>query len=237
VNAKLLIVEDHDIVAVGLKSALQAAAPKGSSYEMVFAGHLAAAGELMDSSFDLVLLDLSLPDSDEQDALAGLRALRARAPDTPIVVFSAVESPALIREALAAGAAGYIPKCTKICIVVAAIEIALSGGIYLPPHLMPLLAALTESEAVETPAPALPGSSLTPRQQSVLALILQGHSNKSIARALGLSVGTIKNYVSLLLRSVNLKTRSEILACAIQISEPTILPSSPIASSHRGDQR
>jgi DNA-binding NarL/FixJ family response regulator len=58
----------------------------------------------------------------------------------------------------------------------------------------------------------LAGVSLTHRQQSVLALLLEGRSNKEIARALGLSVGTVKNYVSALLRSTNVKTRAQILA-------------------------
>jgi DNA-binding NarL/FixJ family response regulator len=212
-RTKLLVVEDHDIIAVGLKAALQAAAPAGSAFDMVFAGSLAAAGELLDSSFSLVLLDLCLPDSEPHDCLGGLRMLYPRAQDIPIVIFSAVDSAALIREALGAGAAGFIPKRTKMAIVVAAIEIVLNGGIYLPPHLMPLLATLTEGERLENASPhLLTGFALTQRQQSVLALLLEGQSNKHIARSLGLSVGTVKNYVSALLKSTNVKTRSQILA-------------------------
>jgi DNA-binding NarL/FixJ family response regulator len=192
---------------------LQAAAPPGSTYDVVLAGSLAAATLVLDSSFNLILLDLCLPDCDQHDPLAGLRTLYPTAQETPIVIFSAVESAALIREALGAGAAGFIPKRTKMAIVVSAIEIVLNGGIYLPPHLMPLLASLTEGERAENASPhVLTGFALTQRQQSVMALLLEGQSNKHIARSLGLSVGTVKNYVSALIKTTNVKTRSQILA-------------------------
>jgi DNA-binding NarL/FixJ family response regulator len=78
---------------------------------------------------------------------------------------------------------------------------------------MPLLTSLTDPEAAGNDSPhMLAGLSLTKRQQSVLALLLEGQSNKEIARVLGLSVGTVKNYVSALLRSTNAKTRTRILA-------------------------
>jgi DNA-binding NarL/FixJ family response regulator len=210
---KLLVVEDHELVAVGLQSALQASSPAEMKYELLFSNSLAAALAVIDPSLTLILLDLCLPDVDEQDPLSGLRTLYQLVPDTPIVIFSAIESPALIGAALKAGAAGFIPKRTKTGIVIAAIEIVLNGGIYLPPHLMSLLANLTEPEPADGGStPMLTGLSLTPRQQSVLELLLDGQSNKEIARALSLSVGTVKNYVSELLRSTNTKTRSRILA-------------------------
>jgi DNA-binding NarL/FixJ family response regulator len=209
---KLLVVEDHEIIVIGLQSALQPAPPAEPRYEFVIANLLAVARDAIDESIDLVLLDLCLPDADLHDPLAGLRMLYPRAQETPIIIFSATESPALIREALGAGAAGFIPKCMKMGIV-AAIDMVLNGGVYLPPHLMPLLASLTEpATADHAPPHMLAGVSLTHRQQSVLVLLLEGQSNKEIARALGLSVGTVKNYVSALLRSTNVKTRAQILA-------------------------
>jgi DNA-binding NarL/FixJ family response regulator len=210
---KLLVVEDHEIIVIGLQSALQPAPPAEPKYEFVIANLLAIAHAAIDESVDLILLDLCLPDADLHDPLAGLRMLYPRAQETPIIIFSATESPALIREALGAGAAGFIPKCMKMGIVVAAIDMVLKGGVYLPPHLMPLLASLTEpATADHGPPHMLAGVLLTHRQQSVLVLLLEGQSNKEIARALGLSVGTVKNYVSALLRSTNVKTRMQILA-------------------------
>jgi DNA-binding NarL/FixJ family response regulator len=210
---KLLVVEDHEIIVIGLQSALQASSPAEPKYEFVIANSLAIAHEAIVDSIDLILLDLCLPDADNHDPLAGLRTLYRSAPETPIIIFSAIESPALIREALGAGAAGFIPKRMKTSMVVAAIDIVLKGGMYLPPHLMPLLTSLTEPETADRgPRHILAGFSLTQRQQSVLALLLEGQSNKEIARVLGLSVGTVKNYVSALLRATNVKTRSQILA-------------------------
>jgi DNA-binding NarL/FixJ family response regulator len=210
---KLLVVEDHEIMFIGLQAALQASSPVESNYELLLAKSLATALEALDPSFNLILLDLCLPDEDEHDPLAGLRMLYQRAQDIPIVIFSANESPALIREALGTGAAGFVPKRMNLEIVLAAIDIVLAGGIYVPPHLMSLLTSLTDPEPVaKDSSHMLTGLSLTARQQSVLALLLEGQSNKEIARTLGLSIGTVKNYVSELLRSTKAKTRSRILA-------------------------
>jgi DNA-binding NarL/FixJ family response regulator len=206
----LLVVEDHELVVLGLQAALLACESK---YSLVWTKSLAMALEAIDPSVDAILLDLCLPDVDELDPLSGLRTLYESAQDIPIVIFSANESPALIREALGAGAAGFIPKRTKLGVAVAAIDIVLNGGMYLPPHLMSLLTHLTEPEPGDDGSSLAPaGLTLTPRQQSVFDLLLEGRSNKEIARALQLSVGTVKNYVSELLRSTNAKTRSRILA-------------------------
>jgi DNA-binding NarL/FixJ family response regulator len=207
---KLLVIEDHEIVVVGLQAALLACESK---YALVWAKSLAMALQAIDPSVDAILLDLCLPDVDELNPLSGLRTLYESAQDIPIVIFSANESPALIREALGAGAAGFIPKRTKLGVAVAAIDIVLNGGMYLPPHLISLLTHLTEPEPGDDGSSLAPaGLTLTPRQKSVFDLLLEGRSNKEIARALQLSVGTVKNYVSELLRSTNAKTRSRILA-------------------------
>jgi DNA-binding NarL/FixJ family response regulator len=206
----ILIVEGHELIVAGLHGALLACESK---YALVRTRSLAMALEAIDPSVNAILLDLHLPDVHERDPLSGLRTLYESAQDIPIVIFSANESPVLIREALGAGAAGFIPKRTKLGVAVAAIDIVLNGGMYLPPHLMSLLTHLTEPEPGDSGSPhPFAGLTLTPRQQSVLDLLLEGRSNKEIAHVLQLSVGTVKNYVSELLRSTNAKTRSRILA-------------------------
>jgi DNA-binding NarL/FixJ family response regulator len=213
-KVRLLVVEDHEVVVLGLQSAF-CDIPR---FDLRFAASRAEAIKCLEQPVDLILLDLYLPDVPVLDPLSCLKGLRQSNKDTPVLVFSGSQSSALIRASLEAGASGFIPKSTSIPVLVSAMDLVLNGGTYLPPHLLTMLDGKSLSPASE---PTLPQMELrlTPRQQSVLALLLEGRSNKEIAGTLGLSVGTIKNYVSDLLKSTNAKTRGRILA---MLSTPTV---------------
>jgi DNA-binding NarL/FixJ family response regulator len=90
---------------------------------------VARAPDALNPSLNLILLDLDLPDVDSHDPLSGLRVLYQRVPETPIAIFLAKASPALIREALKAGAAGFSPKRLKTGIIFAAIDIVLKRAL------------------------------------------------------------------------------------------------------------
>jgi DNA-binding NarL/FixJ family response regulator len=214
----VLVVDDHDIVATGLRSALQSSAT-WANCRVINAPSIHEALQALTPLPDLILLDLHLPDVGVDEPFRGLSLLRTHAPQVPTAIFTANESTALIRDALREGAAGFIPKRTDGRSIAAIIDFVLKGGIYIPPHLVSLLGEVPTSPAcAEQPRRAHRSTadsaetSLTPRQRSVLSLVLQGLSNKEIARALGLTVGTTKNYVSELLKASNVRTRSEMLA-------------------------
>jgi DNA-binding NarL/FixJ family response regulator len=215
-KVRLLVVEDHEIVVLGLQGALCG----NPRFDLVFAASLAEANRCVEQPPDLILLDLYLPDVSAGDPLFCLKSLRLSCKDVPILIFSGNQSPAIIRSALEAGASGFVPKTTSIPVLTAALDLVLHGGTYLPPHLLALLDGKHPGPSPDS-VPVATELRLTPRQQSVLALLLEGRSNKEIAGALGLSVGTIKNYVSDLLKSTNAKTRGRILAT---------LSSGPVAS-------
>jgi DNA-binding NarL/FixJ family response regulator len=100
-------------MVTGLQLALRSASAE-TRYELVFAKSLARAPpDALNPSLNLISLDLDLPDVDPHDPLSGLRVLYQRVPETLIAIFSANESPALIREALKAGAASFSPKRLK----------------------------------------------------------------------------------------------------------------------------
>jgi len=88
----------------------------------------------------------------------------------------------------------------------------LHGGLYLPPHVISKMRGLGAASEDHLPLRVLAGSPLTARQQSVLDLLLLGQSNKDIAQRLGLSVGTVKNYVSGLLKLARASTRGRLQA-------------------------
>lgn len=160
---------------------------------------------------DLILLDLALPGL---DGLAVLPKLRALAPTVPLVVLSASEKPADVRQALENGAAGYIPKSCSSHEMITALRLVLTGKIYLPTA---LLAALETLEASPSPLETSAYVEFTPRQQAeftprqleVLHLMGQGLSNKGIGKHLHVAEGTVKLHVAAILRLLNTCNRTQ----------------------------
>lgn len=152
---------------------------------------------------DLILLDLALPGL---DGLAVLPELRALAPTVPLVILSASENPADVRQALEDGAAGYIPKSCSSHEMITALRLVLTGKIYLPTTLLASLEALQPSPL---PAETSTHAGLTPRQLEVLHLLGQGLSNKAIGKQLNVAEGTVKLHVAAILRLLNTRNRTQ----------------------------
>lgn len=209
---KILIVDDHPLIREALRHVLTVLDAGISLIEAQnFAETLAAAGENPD--LDLILFDLGLPDVDGIDALA---ELRKRHPGTPVVVLSATEQPATVTRAIDAGAMGYIPKTTSSQLLLNALRLVLAGGVYLPVEVLhqhegaPEPALRLAAEASRGGNMLLPQEiGLTARQAGVLALLVQGKSNKLIARGLGLAEGTVKIHVTAILKALNVSNRTQ----------------------------
>jgi DNA-binding NarL/FixJ family response regulator len=162
------------------------------------AGSLAEACALCDAHPDLrlVLVDLGLPDA---LGMSSLVTLRARAPQARHVVVSADDRPQTVLDAIDAGAVGFIPKTSEFRTMVDAIDQVLQGGVYLPPS-----ATYRAGNAGLDDAPAL-----SPRQLAVLGLLVEGHSNKAICRALDLSASTVKTHLEIIFRRLAVNSRSQ----------------------------
>jgi DNA-binding NarL/FixJ family response regulator len=200
---KVVICDDHALFRDGLRLVL---ADLDDSPELVdFAtvdqlfDHLSA-----DDEIDLVLLDLNLPGS---DGMATLRALRASHPTVPVVIVSASEEVADIRSVLAAGAAGFVPKSSPSSILLAALRMVLSGGIYVPPVVLAEQDALAQPDRARDRRDRAYG--LTPRQLEVLRLMGKGLTNKDICRVLDLAEGTVKAHVAAVLEILQVSNRTE----------------------------
>lgn len=209
---KILIVDDHPLIREALRHVLTVLDADINLIEAQnFADGLAAVADHAD--LDLILLDLGLPDMDGIEALA---ELRRRHPAARVVVLSASEQPATVMRALDAGAMGFIPKTTSSHLLLNALRLVLAGGVYLP------FEVLRQHEG--TPEPALRlaaaasqgGKMLTPhalgltsRQGDVLALMVQGKSNKLICRDLDIAEGTVKIHVTAILKSLNVLNRTQ----------------------------
>ena len=158
---------------------------------------------------DLILLDLTLPGLNGLSALPELHELR---PTVPLVILSASEDSADIRQALDAGAMGYIPKSSSSHEMITALRLVLAGEIYVPPAMLAALEALeTASSPVDT-ASSLEEKGidgLTPRQMEVLRLMAQGLSNKGICKRLNVAEGTVKLHVTAVMRALNTCNRTQ----------------------------
>jgi DNA-binding NarL/FixJ family response regulator len=165
-------------------------------------------------SYDLVLLDLHMPGLNGMDALA---AMREAAPGTPLVVLSAESDPGVVRAAIEGGAMGFIPKSSTPEVLIQALRLVLSKGVYLPPLV------LEAADAARSPSAALPQTAkivlpgLTPRQMEVLHCVIRGKSNKTIARELDLSEGTVKTHISAMFHALGVHSRTEAVYAAAKL--------------------
>lgn len=196
---KILVVDDHTLIREGLRHVLRGL---GGEVEVLEAANGARAFEITQQhpDLDLVLLDYHLPD------LNGLQALDVfaqRWPELPIIVLSGSINPHIMRQVLHKGAAAFLTKSSMSDELLSVMRLVLAGNIPAPQ----LPASSYSPEAIELP-------SLTPRQQEVLQLLVDGYSNKEIGRQLGLSNETVKNHVSSILRSFGVSTRTQAVAAA-----------------------
>lgn len=214
-SRSILIVEDHQIVRDGIRNLIRAVL-KGTAVEFFEASSLASARHLVEQqrqSLDLILLDIYLPDTATNDVFECLKQDWA---GLPVVVVSACEDWKLVADFMKVGVLGYIPKSSNVSVMSNALLLIFSGGRYFPPQAFGLLEPSHEFVHHLTEDKALLESShedmgLSPRQKEALSLILRGYPNKEIARKLGVSVGTAKNYVAAVLRAYNASSRAKVL--------------------------
>jgi len=205
---KVLVVDDHALIREALRGVLKelkddAAIIEASSAQQA----MRLVGEHPD--LGLILLDLNLPDRNGFDVLA---ELRERYPGISAVVLSALNDRDTVTKALDLGALGFIPKSSTRELMLSALRLILSGGIYIPPDILARREASqapTNKSGTE-PRPSSPRDlGLTDRQVDVLALMMQGKSNKAICRALDLAEPTVKNHVTAILKALKVSNRTE----------------------------
>jgi DNA-binding NarL/FixJ family response regulator len=199
---KVLIADDHPLVRDALARTVAQLRPQAQPLHA--ASHDEALACLAAEQPPLALVDLHMPG---MDGTLALRRLRAASPTTRLLVVSGDDDPAVMRAALAAGAAGFVPKSEPPERLEQALALVLAGGTWLPSQ------ALADFRAGATPPRADPGA-LTPRQTDVLHGLMRGLPNKLIARELGLTEGTVKIHIAAILRALQAKNRTEAVVVA-----------------------
>jgi len=213
---KILIADDHELFRDGLRHVLD---QLGGSLTIVEASDFsqAVAAVEREPDIDIVLLDLAMPGMTWNEGLTRLKELL---PETvPLIVLSASDDRRHVLQAVNMGAAGFIPKTSSSRVMLSALKLVLSGGVYLPPAL--LEQGSGQGDGMGPMASESAVSFLTPRQREVLALLGQGKSNKEIARVLQLAEGTVKLHVTAILKALNVNNRTRAVVAASQLGLTT----------------
>jgi DNA-binding NarL/FixJ family response regulator len=219
---KFLVVDDHELIREAMRGALK---QLDSDATILEASQSCEAMEAIEAhaDLDLVLLDLNLPD---RDGFSVLIDLRKSHPSISVVVMSAQQDRDSVVRALQLGALGFIPKSAPRKVILGALQLVNSGGIYIPPQALaqepssppslPKVPGFPAAFDAELPAAAPADLGLTDRQVDVLALMMKGKSNKAICRLLDLSEPTVKSHVSAILKALKVSNRTE---AVIAVSE------------------
>lgn len=223
---EVLVVDDHVLFRDGLALLLR---QKDADNQIHTCGTTAEAIRFTEShdDLDLILLDYNLPDGNGLDLLYQLKEVL---PATPIALLSGVEDPALIQSALKAGASGFITKTSTSEVMLGAVALIMSGGVYVPPAILAgdqyagpsvsnsgSTAQSQVSDTARQPAGTTPSNyQLTERQKDVLKEMVKGLSNKEIARELNMSPSTVKVHVAAILKALDVKNRTQVVSLAQQ---------------------
>lgn len=191
----ILLVDDHQLFAAGLRMLLAEASPD-SQVTVVHSVADALAGV---GHFDLIFLDLRLPDAIGFDGLTRVKAFYEAA---LIVVLSSEENPQKIRECIQLGAMGFVPKSSSPEKLLLAMSRILDGRTYLPVEVVAELSGHDDQKLAFSNA-------LSPRQHEVLMKVVQGKPNKVIAKELGISDQTVKSHVMAVLSALSVSNRTE----------------------------
>jgi DNA-binding NarL/FixJ family response regulator len=207
---KILVVDDHALIREALRCVLKEV--KGDA-TILEASSCNQAMQIVAEHTDLklILLDLNLPD---RDGFSVLSELGEHYPAISVVVLSAQQDRGSVVRALDLGALGFIPKSGQREVMVSALQLVLAGGIYIPPEVLSRDKPAAREPDETRPAAGRPRVSpsdlgLTERQVDVLALMMQGKSNKAICRVLNLAEPTVKNHVTAILKALEVSNRTE----------------------------
>src|SRR5215211_3795527 len=205
----MIIADDHELARAGLRTMLE------GDRSLTLVGEATNGREALalcqELRPDLALLDVRMP---EMDGLAAARAIRQACPQTRVLIVTTHENPDYLLAALKAGAAGYVLKDVTRQELLNTIRRVLRGESVLSSEIA--ARALQDMADKQTRPTSAPAEQLTPREREVLAQIIEGHTNRQIAQALSVSVGTVKFHVEHIIAKLGVADRTQAAVRAVE---------------------
>lgn len=221
----VLLIDDHPLMLDALATVVQGLEDAVSVTRIATGCAARSLIAQRHGNFDLVLLDLHLSDV---NGISLLQEVHKDYPELPVVIVSGSENKDDIALAIKSGALGFVPKRVSNQVLLGALRHVRSGGVYFPESRQCSSEVDPEAESFEelnadvlrtvyeTPS-SLSELGLTPRQQDTLICLIQGKSNKAIARELGISTETVKNHVNGVMRTLGVNSRLKVAVAVSQV--------------------
>lgn len=206
---RIIIVDDHEVVRLGLRTLLERH-PDFTVVEEASTANEAVQKTLLLEP-DVVVMDIRLPGSSGIDAC---RKIVAQSPETKVIMLTSYAEDDMLFDAISAGACGYVLKQIGSDDLIRAVEAVGKGEALLDPALTQRVFARVREAARREKGEAFSG--LTDQEMRVLAQVAEGKTNREIADTLFLGEGTVRNYVSSILSKLNLTNRAEAAAYAVK---------------------
>jgi DNA-binding NarL/FixJ family response regulator len=208
VAIRTLLVDDHELVRQGIAAMLQNA---GDVQVVAEARTGREALEVARRELpDVVLMDVKMPD---MDGLEATRKIKEERPRTAVVMLTMHDNPSYLRDAVRAGAAGYLLKDVSQEELIDAIRQVATGGAFIESQMLKgMLSEMKPSGGATPPA----AKNLTKREREILTLVAEGMSNREIAERLVLSPETVKSHVAAILEKLNVSDRTQAAIYAVR---------------------
>lgn len=219
-HLKILLVDDHEVVRLGLKALLS----RYPHFEVVAEASNAdeAVSRALQYRPDVVVMDIRLPG---RNGIEATREITNNMPKVDVIVLTSYAEEELLFDAIRAGASGYVLKQIGSDDLIRALEAVGRGEALLDPKLT--RSVFNRVRDAERQAEGSVFAGLTEQELRVLALVSEGRTNKEIARTIHLSNGTVRNYVSNLMHKLGVSNRAEAAAFAVQHHIYDYLPKMP----------
>jgi DNA-binding NarL/FixJ family response regulator len=209
---RVFIVDDHPVVREGLRMTMER-----SEKDMVVVGEASDGMALLKAAAtipaDVYILDITMPN---MNGIEAARELLKRCPTAKVIMLSLHDTKAMVEEALAAGARGYLTKEMATRNVVEAVIEVHAGRYYLCPKVAHFIVEAGRKAGKGRRKPGSAPAALTGREKRVLQLIAEGHSNKEIAAMLELSVNTIHVHRNNLMAKLNIHKQADLVCYALK---------------------
>jgi DNA-binding NarL/FixJ family response regulator len=206
---RILVVDDHEVVRIGLRSLLN------NQPDFIVVDEASTASEAVEKATryhpDVVVMDIRLPG---ESGVEACRQIKEQTPETEVIMLTSYAEDEILFDAISAGAAGYVLKQVGGDELVRAVRCAGEGEALLDPAVTQRVLAKVREAARQEQAAAF--GDLTEQELRVLSLVSEGCTNKQIAKALYLGEGTVRNYVSSILSKLGLTNRAEAAAYAVR---------------------